>query len=150
MPVSYFEMLQKQEWCMDRWCSKVTKCRAWKESLCVLTHNSFNVSACLIFLLKYSFWPVVLEKTLESPLDFKEIKPVNPKGNQPWIFSTDAEAEAPMLWSPDAKSWLTGKDDDAGKDWRQKEKRAAGDKMVGWHHWLNRHEFEQTPGDSEE
>ena len=89
------------------------------------------------------------EKTLESPLDSKEIKPVNPKGNQPWIFigMTDAEAKAPILWPPDAKSWLIGKDSDAGKDWRQKEKRAAEHEMVGWHHWLNGHEFEQTLGD---
>ena len=75
---------------------------------------------------------MVLEKTLESPLDSKEIKPVNPKGNQPWIFigRTDAEAEAPILWPPDVKSRLIGKDPDAGKDWRQKEKRAAEDEMV--------------------
>ena len=75
---------------------------------------------------------MVLEKTLESPLDSKEIKPVNPKGNQPWIFigRTDAEAEAPVLWPPDVKSRLIGKDPDAGKDWRQKEKRAAEDEMV--------------------
>ena len=76
---------------------------------------------------------MVLKKTLESPLESKEIKPVNPKGNQPWIFikRTDAEAEAPVLWPPDAKSWLTGKDPDAGKDWKQKEKRVAEDEMVG-------------------
>ena len=76
---------------------------------------------------------MVLEKTLESPLDSKEIKPVNPKGNQPWIFigRTDAEAEAPILWPPDVKTRLIGKDPDAGKDWRQKEKRAAEDEMVG-------------------
>ena len=94
---------------------------------------------------------VVLEKTLESPVDYKEIKSVNPKGNQPWIFigKSDAEAEAPILWPPDAKSRLIGKDPDAGKDWRQKEKRAVEDEMVGWHHWLNGHESEQTPGDSE-
>ena len=81
---------------------------------------------------------VVLEKTLESPVDYKEIKSVNPKGNQPWIFigKSDAEAEAPILWPPDAKSRLIGKDPDAGKDWRQKEKRAVEDEMVGWHHWL--------------
>ena len=81
----------------------------------------------------------VLEKTLESPLDCKEIQPVNPKGNQSWIFigRTDAEAETPILWLPDAKNWLTGKDPDAGKDWRQEEKG-----MVGWDRWLNGHEFE--------
>ena len=79
------------------------------------------------------FWTVVLEKTLDSPLDSKEIEPVNPKGNQPWIFigRTDAEAEAPIFWPPDAKSWLIEKDPVAGKDWRQKEKGAAEDEMVG-------------------
>ena len=94
---------------------------------------------------------VVLEKTLESPLDSKEIKPVNPKGNQPWIFigRTDAEAEAPILWSPDVKSQPIGKDPDAGKDWGQEEKGVIEDEMVGWHHWLSGHEFEQTLGDSE-
>ena len=93
----------------------------------------------------------MLEKTLESSLDCKEIKPVNPKGNQPWIFigRTEAEAEAPIIWPPDVKSWLTGKDLDAGKDWGQEEKGAIGDKMVGRHHQLNGHEFEQTPRVSE-
>ena len=92
---------------------------------------------------------VVLAKTLESPLDSK-IKSVNPKRNQPWMFigKTVAEAEVPILWSPDTKSRLIGKDADAGKDWRQKEKRAAEDEMVKQHHWLNGHEFEQTPGDN--
>ena len=94
------------------------------------------------------FWTVVLEKTLESPLDCKEIKPVNSKGNQSWIFigRTDAEAEAPILWPPDGKNWLIGKDHDAGKDWRQEDKGMTEDEMVGWHHWLNGHEFEQAPG----
>ena len=98
----------------------------------------------------WCFWTVVLEKTLESPLDCKEIQPVNPKGNQSWVFigRTDAEAEAPILWPPDVKSWLIGKDPDAGKDWRQEEKGITEDEMVGWHHWLNGHEFEQTPGNS--
>ena len=93
----------------------------------------------------------MLEKTLESPLDSKEIKPVNPQENQPWIFTgrTDAEAEAPILGSPDAKSQLIGKDPDAGKDWRQKVKGVAEDKTVGWHHWFNGHAFVQTLGDSE-
>ena len=92
----------------------------------------------------------MLEKILESPLDKEEIKLVNPKGNQPWIFigRTDAEVEAPTLWSPDAKSQLIGKDPDAGKDWGQ-EKRVSEDEMVGWHHRLNGHVFEPTPGDSE-
>ena len=90
----------------------------------------------------------MLKKTLESPLDCREIKPVNPKGNQPWIFTgrTDAEGEAQILWPPDAKSWLIGKDPDAGKDWGQEENGATEDEMVGWHHRLNGHEFEQTPG----
>ena len=98
------------------------------------------------------FQIVVLEKTLESPLDCKEIKSVNPKGNQPWIFTgrTDAEAEAPILWPSDVKSQLITKDPDAGKDWRQKEKRAIEDKMVGWHSWCSGHELGQTPGDGEE
>ena len=91
----------------------------------------------------WCFWPVVLEKTLESPLDRKEIQPVHPKGNQSWIFlgRTDAEAETPILWLPDAKSWLIWKDPDAGKDWRQ-EKGMTEDEMVGWHHWLDGHQFE--------
>ena len=82
----------------------------------------------------WCFWTVVLEKTLESPLDCKEIQPVNPKGNQSWIFTgrTDAEAEAPILWPPGVKNWLTGKDPEAGKDWRQKEKRAAEDERRVW------------------
>ena len=94
------------------------------------------------------FWTVVLKKTLKSPLDSKEIKPVNPKGNQPWIFirRTDAEAKAPILWPPDMKNWLIGKDPDPGKDWRQEEKGMTEDEMVGWHHRLNGHEFEQTLG----
>ena len=91
-------------------------------------------------------WIAVLEKTLESPLDYKEIKAVNPKGNQPWIFIGRTDAEAPILWPPTAKNWLLRKDPKAGKDWRQKEKGMTEDKMVGWHHWLNGHEFEQTWG----
>ena len=97
----------------------------------------------------WCFWTRVLEKTLESPLDTKEIKPVNLRGNQPWILigSTNAEAEAP-LWLSDVKSWLTGKDLDVGKDWGQ-QKGATEDEMFWWHHWLNAHEFKQTSGDSE-
>ena len=97
----------------------------------------------------WCFQTIMLKKTFESPLDFKEIKPVNPEGNQSWIFTgrTDAEAEAPILWPPDVKNWLTGKDPDAGKDWRQ-EKRVTEDETVGWHHLLNGNEFEQIPGDS--
>ena len=94
---------------------------------------------------------MVLEKTLESPLDCKKIKPVNPKGNQLWIFigRTDAEAEAPILWPPDAKSQLIGKDPDAGRDPGQEEKGPAEHNMIGWHHQLNGHEFEQALRDSE-
>ena len=99
----------------------------------------------------WCFWTVVLEKTPESPLNCKGIKPINPKGNQPWIFigRTDAEAEAPILWPPDVKSQLIGKDPDAGKDWRQEEKGKTEEEMVGWHHWLNEHEFEQALGDGQ-
>jgi len=91
----------------------------------------------------WCFWTVVLEKTLESPLDCKEIQPVHPKGDQSWLFigRTDVEAETPILWPPDAKSWLIGKDPDAGKDWGQEEKGMTEDKMVGWHHWLSGHGF---------
>ena len=98
----------------------------------------------------WCFWTVVLEKTLESPLDCMEIQPVHPKGNQPWIFigRTDAEAETPKLWPPDVKNWVIGQDPDAGKDWRQ-EKGMTEDEMVGWHHRLDGHEFEQALGDSE-
>ena len=97
------------------------------------------------------FQIVVLEKTLESPLDCKEIKPVSPKGNQSWLFTgrTDDEAEALILWPSDVKNWLTGKDPDAGKDWGQEEKGATEDEMVGWPHWLNGHEFEWSLGDRE-
>ena len=93
----------------------------------------------------------VLENTLESPLDCKENKPVNAKGNQPWMFTgrTDAETEAPILWPPDAKNWLIWKNPDAGKDWRQEEKGTIEAEMVGCHHWLNGHEFEQTLRDRE-
>jgi len=91
-------------------------------------------------------WTVVFEKTLESPLDSKEIKPVNPKENQPWIFIGKTDAEAPILWPPDVKSQFIRKDPDAGKDWRQEEKGTTEDEMVGWRHWLNGHEFEQAPG----
>ena len=96
----------------------------------------------------WCFWTVVLEKTLESPLNCKEIQPFHPKGNQSWIFigRTDAEAETPILWPPDAKSWLIWKDPDAGKDWGQEEKGMTEDEMVGWHHRLNGHGFGWTPG----
>ena len=96
----------------------------------------------------WCFLTVVLEKILESLWDCKDIRPVHPKGNQSWIFfgRTDAEAEAPILWPPDGKNWLIRKDPDSGKDWRQEEKWAAEDEMVGWHHRLNRHEFGQALG----
>ena len=105
-----------------------------------------------MFSTDWCFWTVMLEKTLESSLDCKEIQPVNFKGNQSWIFigRTDAEAEAPVLWPPDLKNWLkkwlTGKDPDAGKDWRQQEKGVTEDEIVAWHHWLNGYEFKRAPG----
>ena len=96
----------------------------------------------------WCFWTVVLEKTPESPLDSKEIQLVHPNGDQSWVFirGTDVEAKTPVLWPPDARSWLIGKDPDAGKDWRQEEKGTTEDEMVGWHHWLNGDKFEWTPG----
>ena len=99
----------------------------------------------------WHFWTVVLEKTLESPLDCKEIQPVHPKENQSWICigRTDVEAETPILWPPDTKNWLLGKDPDAGKDRKQEEKRTIEDEMVLWHHRLDGHEFEQAPGDGD-
>ena len=92
-------------------------------------------------------WTMVLEKTLESPLDCKDIKPVNPKGNQPWIFirRTDAEVETLIIWPTDVKSWLTGKHPESRKDWGQEEKGTTEDEIVAWHHWLSGHEFEQLP-----
>ena len=96
----------------------------------------------------WCFWTVVLEKTLESPLDCKEIQPVYPKGDQSWVFigRTDVEAETLILWPPDAKSWLIWKDLDAGKDWGQEEKGTTEDEMAGWNHWLDGCESEWTPG----
>ena len=95
----------------------------------------------------YLIMTKVLEKTLESPLDCKEIQPVHPKGDQSWVFigRTDAEAETPVLWPPHVKSWLTGKDPDAGRDWGQEEEGMTVDEMAGWHHQLDGHEFESTP-----
>ena len=94
------------------------------------------------------FWTVGLEKTLESPLNYKEIQPVHSEGDQPWDFfgGNDAEAETPVLWPPHAKSWLIGKDSDAGRDWGQEEKGMTEDEMAGWHHQLNAHEFGWTQG----
>ena len=96
----------------------------------------------------WCFWTVVLEKTLKSPLDCKEIQPVHSKWDQSWVFigRTDAEAETLILWPPHAKSWLIGKDPDAGRDWGQEEKGTTEDEMAGWHHRLDGHEFEWTPG----
>ena len=96
----------------------------------------------------WCFHIVMLEKTSESPLESSKIKLVHPKGNQSWIFigRTYAEAEAPILWPPDMKNWLIGKDPDAGKDWRQEEKGTTGEETVGWYHWLDGHEFEQALG----
>ena len=98
--------------------------------------------------INWCFWTMMLEKTLESPLDCKEIQPVHPKGDQSWVFigRTDVEAETPILWPPDAKSWVIWKDPDAGKDWGQEEKGTTEDDMVGWHHQLNGHGFGWTPG----
>ena len=133
-----------------------------KQSITLLTSQNYGFSSShvCIWELDYKeswaqknwcFWTVVLEKTLESPLDCKEIKPVSPKGNQSWIFigRTDAEAETPILWPSDAKNWLIVKYSDAGQGWRQEEKGTTEDEMVGWHNGLNGHEFEQAPGDSE-
>ena len=96
----------------------------------------------------WCFWTVVLEKTLESPLDFKEIQPVHPKGDQSWVFNgrTDAEAETPVLWPSEAKNWHIGKDPDPGKEWRWQERGTTEDEMAGLHHWLNGHEFEEALG----
>ena len=96
----------------------------------------------------WCFWTVVLEKTHESPLDCKVIQPVHPKGDQSWVFigRTDAKAETPILWPPHATSWLTEKDPDDGRDWGQEEKVVTEDKIAGWHHQLNGHEFQYTPG----
>ena len=120
------------------------------------SRQSYGFSSCHVWmweldykeswvLKNWCFWTVVLEKTLESSLDCKEIQPVNPKGYQSWIFTgrtDDAKAKTPILWPPDVKNWLTGKDPDAGKDWWQEEKRMTEDEMIGWHHWLNEHEIE--------
>ena len=113
--------------------------------MCELNHKEGWV------LKNWCFWTVVLDKALESPLDCKDIQPVHSKGDQSWAFigRTDAEAETPILWPPDAKNWLIWKDSDAGKDWKLEEKGMIEDEMVGWHHWLDGHEFEQTEGDGD-
>ena len=108
----------------------------------------FIIYVCMCVYIYVYVYIYMLEKTLESPLDCKEIQPVHPKGDQSWVFigRTDAEAETPILWPPDAESWLIWKDPDAGKDWRQEKKGMTDDEMVGWHHRLNGHEFGWTPG----
>ena len=148
---------------------KVSCCFQWKGIDAVQANTSDVHWCCLInilnkfFLQFLPFHPhqVCLSSTcsvlrlhfiyLHTVINCKEIKPVSPKGNQPWIFieRTDAEPEAPILWPPDGKNWLIGKDLDAGKNWSRKEKKAAEDETVRWHHWLNEYESEQTPGDSE-
>ena len=122
--------------------------RALFFSMTTSNHTSHNQNFKSWMPKNWCFWTVVSEKTLESLLDCKEIKPVHPKGNQSWIFigRTDTEAEAPILWPPDAKNWLIWKDPDAGKDWRREEKAVAEEEMVGWHHQLHGHEFEQALG----
>ena len=123
----------------------------------LVSHNGFSSGHVWMWELDYKeswapknwcFWIVLFEKTLESPLDYKEIQPVHPKGDQSWVFigRTDFEAETPVLWPPDAKSWLLWKDPDAGKDWGQEEKGTTEDEMVVWHHWPNGHGFVWTPG----
>ena len=109
--------------------------------------NGSLVKSNLTFL-SLMFLNLVLEKTLECPLDCKEIQPLHPKGNQSWVFTgrTDAEVETPILWPPHAKSWVIGKDPDAGRDWGQEEKGTTEDEMAGWHHLLDAHEFGWTPG----
>ena len=99
----------------------------------------------------WCFWTVVLEKTLENPLDFKEIQPIHPKGDQSWVYfgRNDAKAETPVLWPLHAKSWLTGKDSDAGRDWGPEEKGTIEDEMAGWHHRLDERDFEWTLGDGD-
>ena len=97
----------------------------------------------------WCFWTMVLDRNLESSLGCKEIKSVNPKGNQPWIFSGRTDVESPKLWPVDVKNWLIGKDPDAGKDWGKEENGVTEDEMVVWHQQLNGHEFEQSPGDNE-
>ena len=124
-----------------------------------LSSQGYGFSSCHVWmweldceeswaLKNWCFWTVVLEKTLESPLGCKEIQQVHPIGNQSWVFigRTDAEAETPVLWPPDGKSWLIGKYPHAGRDWGQEEKGTTEDEMAGWHHQLDGHEFEWTPG----
>ena len=127
------------------------KCFSLKTQLkCHLSQKSLRKYCLCCFSICILFYPVyvVLEKTLESPLDCKEIQPVHSKGDQPWDFfgRNDAKAETPVLWPPHAKSWLIGKDSDAGRDWGQEEKGTTEDEMAGWHHWLDGCESQWTPG----
>ena len=139
----------------------VTAGMKWKDT-CSLEEKLWQLSSSHVWmweldskegraLKNWCFRTVVLEKTLENPSESKEIKLFNFKGNQPWILfgRNDAEAKIPILWPPDTNSWFIGKDTDVGKDWKQKEKRATEDEMVGWHYWFNGHELRQTLGDSE-
>ena len=125
----------------------------------ISTHQSYGFSSSHVWIWEldhkkgwaaknWCFWTVVLEKTLESPLERKEIKPVNPKGNLSWLLigRTDAKVETPILWPHDGKNWLIWKGPDAGKEWKQEEKGMTEDEIVGWYHWLDGHEFEQAPG----
>ena len=141
----------KLEWqILFSWAPKITAdddCSHKIEKHLLLGRKVTTKMAALQRIDAFELW--CWRNTLESPLDCKEIKPVSPKGNQPWILigRTDAEAEAPILWPPDSKNWLTGKDPEDGKDWQQK--RVMEDEMVGWHHQPNEHEFEPTSEDSE-
>ena len=135
----------KTQWSGYRWIKAI-----WQT---YIQHSTqwWNAESFSSKIRSWCFWTVLLKKTLESPLDCKEIQPVHPKGNQSWVFigRTDAEAEAPILWPSNAKSQLIGKDPDAGKDWGEEEKGVTEDRMVAWHHWLSGHEFEQALGDDE-
>ena len=133
----------------ESWTVKKAEC--WRIDafvFCFFNLILFNFTILFWFchISKWCFWSVVLDKTLESPLDCKEIQPIHPKWDQPWVFieRTDAKAETPILWPPHAKSWLTGKGSDAGRDWGQEEKGRMEDEMGGWHQGLNGHEFEWT------
>ena len=141
----------------EAWCAVVhgvTKNRTWLSDWTTMVFPVV-MYRCESWTIKKAEWPridafkLLVEKSLESPLGSKEIKLVNPKGNQFWIFIGRTDAEAPILWSPVVNSQLTGKDLEAEKDWGQEEKGVIENEMVGWHHWINGHEFEQTPGDNE-
>jgi len=152
-PLGLTSLIKLWEVVMDR--------ESWHAALHGVTKSHTRLSdwtevtdGCESWTIKKAEWRIidafemVLEKILESPLELKEIKLVNPKGNQPWIFigRTYAEAETPILWPPDVKNWLNGEDPNAGKDWREEDKGMTEDEMIGWHHWLDGHEFEQVLG----